>query len=350
MVMAFVAPHIALQVLESEIAATSVGDFLRHRITASDTLSQTLIIRITHLTKSRFAFWTIMLTHHGWWCIVTSWGSTQVFSVLVWSAAMIPFMCGLIAGIVQIFYAFRIWRLAPNKFIRSVAIVIVVLALTQSMTAMVTGIVMLHPPDVNNLIRLHPEFSTWLGTSLADDILITVCMTYIVREIPHPAIALFDHTISVMPQLAKAKKKTSWSGSETLLTSLINRVITTGAATAVCAAVDLGMFLGYPTTNYHVVPAYILGKFYTNSLMLTLNLRRPHAAKDNSDSLPMNSIKFANSTGTSQGGLHVEHATFSNTDVAMDHLANNVREHRVEIREINDGDRGRPDIKAAEAF
>jgi hypothetical protein len=79
-------------------------------------------------------------------------------------------------------------------------------------------------------------------------------MTYIVREIPHPAIALFDHTISVMPQLAKAKKKTSWSGSETLLTSLINRVITTGAVTAVCAAVDLGMFLGYPTTNYHVVP------------------------------------------------------------------------------------------------
>jgi preprotein translocase subunit SecE len=57
-----------------------------------------------------------------------------------------------------------------------------------------------------------------------------------------------------MPQLAKAKKKTSWSDSETLLTSLINRVITTGAATAVCAAVDLGMFLGYPTTNYHVVP------------------------------------------------------------------------------------------------
>ncbi|KAJ7210915.1 hypothetical protein GGX14DRAFT_363078, partial [Mycena pura] len=48
---------------------------------------------------------TIMLTHHGWWWIVTSWGTPQVFSVLVWSAAMIPFMGGLIAGIVQIFYA-----------------------------------------------------------------------------------------------------------------------------------------------------------------------------------------------------------------------------------------------------
>ncbi|KAJ7210918.1 hypothetical protein GGX14DRAFT_394537 [Mycena pura] len=152
------------------------------------------------------------------------------------------------------------------------------------------------------------------------------------------------------------ERKTSWSGSETLLASLINRVITTGAATVVCAAVDLGLFLGYPTTNYHVVPAYIVGKF----LMLTLNLRRPHAAKDNSDSLPMHSVKFANGTGTSQGGLHVDHATFSKTDVAMvgydakrmsaDHLANNVQEHRVEIREINNGDSGRPDAKAAETF
>jgi hypothetical protein len=44
--------------------------------------------------------------------------------------------------------------------------------------------------------------------------------------------------------------------------------------------------------------------------MLTLNLRRPHAAhaaKDNSDSLPMNSIKFASGTGTSQTGVHVKH-------------------------------------------
>ncbi|KAJ7215285.1 hypothetical protein B0H12DRAFT_1242022 [Mycena haematopus] len=274
-----------------------------------------------------------MLTHHGWWTIVTSWGTTQIFSALAWSAAMIPFMCGLIAGIVQIFYAFRIWRLSPNAFVRSIAIVIVVLALTQSMTAMVTGLVMLHPPNVNNLIRLHPEFATWLGTSLADDILITACMTYL---------------------LSKAKKKTSWSGTETLLTSLINRVITTGAATAVCAAVDLGMFLGYPTTNYHVVPAYILGKLYTNSLMLTLNLRRPHAAKGYSDSLPMNSVKFAHNTGLSQGGLH--DTNFSH-DAAMggydpkwipaDHLADTVREHRVEIREIDNGDADRPDVREA---
>ncbi|KAJ7210024.1 hypothetical protein GGX14DRAFT_451282 [Mycena pura] len=311
--MASVAPHIALQVLESEIAAAVGPIFIANILNwmFMGTLvmqlytyyqnypSDRIAVRILVYTLFILDFaQTIMLTHHGWWCIVTSWGTSQVFSVLVWSAAMIPFMCGLIAGIVQVFYAFRIWRLAPNKFIRSVAILIVVLALTQSMTAMVTGIVLLHPPDVNNLIRLHPEFSTWLGTSLADDILITACMTYI---------------------LAKAKKDTSWSASETLLASLINRVITTGAATAVCAAVDLGMFLGYPTTNYHVVPAYILGKFYTNSLMLTLNLRRPHVAKDNSDSLPMDSVKFANGTGMSRGRLHVQvdQATFSNADEAM---------------------------------
>ncbi|KAF8199405.1 hypothetical protein K438DRAFT_1823537 [Mycena galopus ATCC 62051] len=62
-----------------------------------------------------------------------------------------------------------------------------------------------------------------------------------------------------------------------MLTKVIHRIIQSGAASAVCAAIDLSIFVGFPSTNYHVVPAYILGKMYTNSLMLTLNLRRPTA-------------------------------------------------------------------------
>ncbi|KAJ7249662.1 hypothetical protein C8J57DRAFT_1723842 [Mycena rebaudengoi] len=264
---------------------------------------------------------TIMLTHHGWWFIVTSWGNPQIFSVLVWSAGMIPFMAGLMIGtIVQIFYAVRIWRLAPNTLLRAAAIIIVLVSLCQSIIGMVSGILLLRPPDVNNIFHLHPELSTLLAASLADDILITASMTYIDGA------------------ACQGQRQTSWIGPESLLTTLINRVVITGAATTVGAAIDLAMFIGYPTTNYHIVPSYILGKFYTNSLMLTLNLRRPHAVKNYSESMPMSPVRFASGTWNSQGGVHVAHTTCSNTGVVgnetkWDHPANNAQEHQ----RINEG-------------
>ncbi|KAJ7615382.1 hypothetical protein FB45DRAFT_935565 [Roridomyces roridus] len=300
-------PHILLESLDSEIAAT-VGPvfiasilnwmFFGTLVTQTYTYYQKFPsdkLGVRFLVYMLFVLdfaQTVMLTHHGWWCIVSSWGKAQIFEDLVWSAGMISFMSGLVGGIVQIFYAFRIWKLADSIFLRVIAIIVVVLALTESVTAMVSGMLLLHPPNVNNLIRLHPGFATWLAASLADDILIASSMTYI---------------------LASARKKATWDRSETLLTRLINRVITTGTATALSAAVELGLFLGYPTANYHVVPAYILGKFYSNSLMLTLNLRRPnrqlHSDRIISDSLPMHTSRnqaqsalvFAATTDTMAG-------------------------------------------------
>lgn len=55
-------------------------------------------------------------------------------------------------------------------------------------------------------------------------------------------------------QLARAKNNTILPRTETLLTKLMHRIIQTGAASAVCAAVDLAMFVGFPSANYHVVP------------------------------------------------------------------------------------------------
>ncbi|KAJ7265218.1 hypothetical protein C8J57DRAFT_1230236 [Mycena rebaudengoi] len=112
-----------------------------------------------------------------------------------------------------------------------------------------------------------------------------------------------------------------------MLTKLINRVIQSGAATVVCAAIDLGFFIGQPTTNTHFVP-------YTNSLMLTLNLRRPNGA-NNSDSLPMNSVK-SQPTGRSQG-VQIERSTYCGADTThVDSKWMPEEEHRVvNVRGIN---------------
>ncbi|KAJ7726682.1 hypothetical protein DFH07DRAFT_970393 [Mycena maculata] len=174
---------------------------------------------------------TFILTQHGWWFIITIWGQPEMFDELVWSGDVIPFTCRLVAVIVQIL---NVWQsLTSSRYMHAVAVLIVLLALTQGITAMVASMLCEVSPFQETLIRLHPEFTVWLAGSFVDDIIITVCITYI---------------------LSQVKTHTSWSASETTLTKVINRVMQTGAATVTVAAIDLALFVSFPTTNYHFIP------------------------------------------------------------------------------------------------
>ncbi|KAJ7712860.1 hypothetical protein B0H16DRAFT_1743801 [Mycena metata] len=186
---------------------------------------------------------TVTLTIHGWFFVVTTWGNPAMFDILPWTAAMIPIPSGLISLTVQIFYAWRLWILTNSRFLHAISILIITIALVQGFTAVICGGLLLHPPTQENLIRLHPGFSLWLAGSFVVDTLITGCMTHV---------------------LAQAKNNAFSGSTDTMLTKLIHRVITTGAASAICAAVDLAMFVQFPSTNYHVVPAYILGKLFVH--------------------------------------------------------------------------------------
>ncbi|KAK6978090.1 hypothetical protein R3P38DRAFT_3120652 [Favolaschia claudopus] len=221
----------------------------------SDRLGLKFLVYIVFLMDT---IQTVLLTHHGWWYTITIWGVPDRFEELVWSAQSIPFMAGLISATVQMFYAWRIWILTATdteqKWMKGFSVLIVLVALTQGLSAMVASMICASEPVQETLIRMHPEFSTWLAGSLANDVVITVCMIWI---------------------LMRAKSNLIYAPSETLLTKLINRIIQSGSATAVVAAIDLALFVKFPRKNYHYVPAYVLGKIYSNSFFLNLNLRRP---------------------------------------------------------------------------
>ncbi|KAJ7020243.1 hypothetical protein C8F04DRAFT_1144793 [Mycena alexandri] len=258
---------------------------------------------------------TVILTHHGWFFIINAWGQASMFDIVPWSSTMIPILCGFVSATVQIFYAWRIWMLTTSRMVRSVAVLIVLVALTQGLAAIITGFVSLKTPTQENLIRLHPEFSIWLGGSFACDIMITACMTYV---------------------LAAAKARTFWASSETMVTRLINHVIQTGAATVICAAVDLALFIGVAHTNFHFVPAYILGKFYTNSLMLTLNLRRPTNALSDVDLITMTSLKSQEPVAVHvKRNTHVETSKSFQWAQKSHQTDENSHEHHVHMRKAD---------------
>ncbi|KAJ7182055.1 hypothetical protein C8R46DRAFT_1069088 [Mycena filopes] len=190
---------------------------------------------------------TVLLTHHGWWWIITTWCEPQMFTQVVWSAPVIPFMSGLISAVVQVFYAWRIWTLTRTSIMRAICVLIV-------------------------LVRKSFRTRFIVSRSFVADIIITMCMTYI---------------------LVQARNKSAWGPTETLLTKLINRIIQSGAATVIIAAIDLGLFVTVPDTNYYFVPSYILAKI--NSLMLNLNLRRPngnyYVTEQSSNILPLSALR-----------------------------------------------------------
>jgi len=254
---------------------------------------------------------TVLLTQNGWWFIITAWGSPEMFTQVVWSASVIPIMTGLISAVVQIFYAWRIWTLTSSLFMHGISILVVLIAVMQCTIATVAGSIVSRNPLLTTLLGLSNEFSTWLAGSFVADIIITACMTYI---------------------LTQARNRSSWAASETMLTKLVNRVIQSGAATVVIAAVDLALFVQLPETNYFYVPSYILGKIYTNSFMLNLNLRRPNGPGPYGDqTLPLSTLRA--------DGVHVERSTHRDAEegdikwVPTDPAASN-KQHRVDIHRV----------------
>ncbi|KAK7035346.1 hypothetical protein VNI00_011877 [Paramarasmius palmivorus] len=126
-------------------------------------------------------------------------------------------------------------------------------AFAQGMSAIVAGFIGSPNTTQQTLLRLHPAFSLWLAGSFVADVLITGSMFWIL------------HT---------AKAKSSFARSDALINRLISNTVQTGALTVVVATVDLALFVRFTDATYHFVPAYILGKLYTNSFMATLNARK----------------------------------------------------------------------------
>ncbi|KAH9942649.1 hypothetical protein B0H21DRAFT_696316, partial [Amylocystis lapponica] len=154
----------------------------------------------------------------------------------------VPIMCGFIAAIVQIFFAWRIYVIAKSRILAGV-----ICAVGQFSIAAVGGAMV----RVSYSLSLRPMLMAWLITSAFVDVLIAIVMTRL----------LF-------------KAKTGIAHSDDVVNRLIRLVIETGTLTAVIAIVDvLLLFTGPTHTLVYQCPSLILAKLYANTLLVNLNNR-----------------------------------------------------------------------------
>ncbi|PBK88757.1 hypothetical protein ARMGADRAFT_356382 [Armillaria gallica] len=120
----------------------------------------------------------------------------------------------------------------------------------------------------------------WLGGSFLCDTSIAFCMTYFL-----------------------SRAQTGLNSTRILLSRLIRLSIETGTVTAAIAAVHLALFLFYRSNNYSTVPANVLVKLYSNTVLAVCNSRMTGRIRGGREDTTLHSF---DSFDMSIGGLNIE--------------------------------------------
>ncbi|KAJ7500069.1 hypothetical protein FB451DRAFT_1119217 [Mycena latifolia] len=171
----------------------------------------------------------------------SGYGNLEVFdkSALEWFPVCI--LGSLIAGIVQLFYAYRLHVFSGSKSR---------LALLQISSGIAQGVISKLTIDRSNLTERPICVTIWLLSSALCDIVIAGSMSYYLRR-----------SQLISPRLKDA------------ITRMVRYTVETGAITAVVAVVQVVVQLAFPKNNFFETPSWTLGKLYSNNLLVLLNAR-----------------------------------------------------------------------------
>ncbi|KAF8961604.1 hypothetical protein BDZ97DRAFT_1191415 [Flammula alnicola] len=159
----------------------------------------------------------------------------------------------LSAFIVQMYFAFCIYVLdRKNKIIPGI---IAVLALTQIGSGLAQTIITVRLTSFTQLDSTKPVTTLEAASALLCDLMITVSLVRSLR-----------------------KHKGNVKSTNSLLNNLMINAVNRGMLTAMCAALNLILFIALPGTFYFFIGLEMSGKLYMNSALATLNSRQ-HVVK-----------------------------------------------------------------------
>jgi len=191
---------------------------------------------------------TILSTRDGFLYFGYGWGNMNILNEvgIIWFS--IPVMTGIVSCIVQLFFAWRIWVISRSMYI---PIIISVFSVVQAAAGIWAGI---HAKIIGIWSEVQkrngPPTIVWLGGTAICDVLITITMFYCLST-----------------------SRNGFRATNAILVKFIRLTIETGLVTSTLAVLDLVMFLAVQDANYHLAPATMLSKLYSNSLMVLLNAR-----------------------------------------------------------------------------
>ncbi|KAF8868233.1 hypothetical protein CPB85DRAFT_1448703, partial [Mucidula mucida] len=195
---------------------------------------------------------TALTTHIVTTILVSQWGDFSALAVTPWSAVSSPITGGIVACIVQLFFAWRIKTLGSRILFTYLSVFVTLVSLTQCGAALAFGIMFASPKYGKEVVNLQKLKSIWVITAMCCDVAIAVILSYILWTF----------------------KSTMMTQSGNMLNTIIIRTIQSGTITAVVSCCHIILFLRLPMTYLDLVPLYAVGKLYANVLLANLNGRQ----------------------------------------------------------------------------
>ncbi|KAJ7700773.1 hypothetical protein B0H17DRAFT_1046602 [Mycena rosella] len=158
-----------------------------------------------------------------------------------------PLCVVLVSTPIQLFFAWRIRSLTKSYWVPAI---IAILALASCTGGIWTAAMIKIVKTFANKPKLHNSALLWFLSSCVADILITISLV-----------------------LSLARRKTGFSGTDSVIDRIIRMTIQTGMLTAVFSILDVVCFMVLPHAAINFAFDLALSKLYTNCLMSTLNAR-----------------------------------------------------------------------------
>lgn len=164
-----------------------------------------------------------------------------------WLGAANSALTAIMAGAVQLFFAWRV-KVLTSSWISASSVCFTALL------AVAGGIATAAKANAQQAVTDFQAFKIiviiWLVSSCVCDFLITGALVWYLRG-----------------------HKTGFEQSDELMDRIIRLTVQTGLITSICAMLDLITFLAIASPNVHIIFTGMLGKLYTNALMSSLNAR-----------------------------------------------------------------------------
>ncbi|ESK85585.1 hypothetical protein Moror_9999, partial [Moniliophthora roreri MCA 2997] len=222
-----------------------------------DLLSQTLVYGLYLLETAQ----TVLLTRDAFKAFVFGFGNAVSLAKVhnLWFNTY--FLDALVALVFQVYFANRIRLLLPkSKVIPGIIVLLSFAQFASGICAAIstktikffsnpTGTSTSHTHTLSAWPSPLPGY-IWNGCSTVADILIAVTMVYVL-----------------------SRHDTTFKQTRSLVKRLNRLAMETGSLIAATSLAQPFLFLLLPGQTYHVAPAIIIAKLYSNSLLVTLNTR-----------------------------------------------------------------------------
>ncbi|KAL0953602.1 hypothetical protein HGRIS_004810 [Hohenbuehelia grisea] len=193
---------------------------------------------------------TLLTLINGYVSFGPGWGDPRSLEKQHWSFVSLAHLNGLIAMLVQWFFAFRVYKLSKRL---ELPLAVVLLSVLQCTMIFYVGTVnIVEGRKFNTLAGLSTEITVWLVATAACDILIVI------------------GTVTILVRLRKDSRFTK---TRTTLRRLAILSVETGFVTASAATIELILWQAQQSRDYHYIFFMMIGKLYSNAMLASLNSR-----------------------------------------------------------------------------